>query len=125
MVSERVVLEPVEEQQQPAGWRKLGEEVTEELDWKPAKFIKRLYIRPKYANAETGGPPCHPAIPIRPGFLSPRPKLAARQNPNGQSAAGLRPAIAPSAKMAVSLPKLKLQEVQPGGQVLAALPAAR
>jgi len=50
--TERVVLEPEEVQQQPAGWRKLGEEITEELDWKPAKFIKRLYIRPKYANAE-------------------------------------------------------------------------
>jgi transposase len=50
--TERVVLEPMEVQQQPEGWRKLGEEVTEELDWKPAKFIKRLYIRPKYANAE-------------------------------------------------------------------------
>jgi transposase len=50
--TERVVLEPVEVQQAPAGWRKLGEEVTEELDWKPAKFIKRLYIRPKYANAD-------------------------------------------------------------------------
>jgi transposase len=50
--TERVVLEPVEVQQQPVGWRKLGEEVTEELDWKPAKFIKRLYIRPKYANAD-------------------------------------------------------------------------
>jgi transposase len=50
--TERVVLEPEEVQQQPEGWRKLGEEVTEELDWKPAQFIKRLYIRPKYANAE-------------------------------------------------------------------------
>jgi transposase len=50
--TERVVLEPEEVQQQPDGWRKLGEEVTEELDWKPAQFIKRLYIRPKYANAE-------------------------------------------------------------------------
>ncbi len=50
--TERVVLEPAEVQQQPEGWRKLGEEVTEELDWKPAKFIKRLFIRPKYANAE-------------------------------------------------------------------------
>jgi len=50
--TERVVLEPAEVQQQPEGWRKLGEEVTEELDWKPAKFIQRLYIRPKYANAE-------------------------------------------------------------------------
>ena len=50
--TERVVLEPQEVQQQPEGWRKLGEEVTEELDWKPARFIKRLFIRPKYANAE-------------------------------------------------------------------------
>ncbi len=50
--TERVILEPAEVQQQPEGWRRLGEEVTEELDWKPAKFIKRLYIRPKYANAE-------------------------------------------------------------------------
>jgi transposase len=50
--TERVVLEPAEVEQQPEGWRKLGEEVTEELDWKPAKFIKRLYIRPKYAKAE-------------------------------------------------------------------------
>ena len=50
--TERVVLEPEEVRQQPEAWRKLGEEVTEELDWKPAKFIRRLYIRPKYANAE-------------------------------------------------------------------------
>ena len=50
--TERVGLEPAEVQAQPAGWRKLGEEITEELDWKPAKFIKRLYIRPKYANAD-------------------------------------------------------------------------
>jgi transposase len=50
--TERVVLEPEEVRQQPEGWRRLGEEVTEELDWKPAKFIKRLYIRPKYANAD-------------------------------------------------------------------------
>jgi transposase len=52
LATERVVLEPEEVKQQPAGWRKLGEEVTEELDWKPAQFIKRLYIRPKYAKAE-------------------------------------------------------------------------
>lgn len=50
--TERVVLEPQEVMQQPEGWRKLSEEVTEELDWKPAQFIRRLYIRPKYANAE-------------------------------------------------------------------------
>ena len=50
--TERVVLEPEEVKQAPADWHKLGEEITEELDWKPAQFIKRLYIRPKYANAE-------------------------------------------------------------------------
>lgn len=50
--TERIVLEPEEVQQQPDAWRKLGEEITEELDWKPAQFIKRLYIRPKYANAD-------------------------------------------------------------------------
>jgi transposase len=50
--TERVVIEPEEVQQQPEGWRKLGEEITEELDWKPAQFVKRLYLRPKYANAD-------------------------------------------------------------------------
>jgi hypothetical protein len=34
-----VVLEPQGVQQQPEGRRKPGEEVTEELDWKPAHFI--------------------------------------------------------------------------------------
>jgi len=52
LATERVVLEPEEVRRQPEGWHKLGEEVTEELDWKPAQFIKRLYIRPKYAKAE-------------------------------------------------------------------------
>jgi len=50
--TERVVLEPAEVPQQPAAWRKLGEEVTEELDGKPSKFIKGLYLRPKYASAD-------------------------------------------------------------------------
>ncbi len=50
--TERVVLEPVEVQQHPEGGRMLGDEVSVELDWKPAQFIKRLYIRPKYAKAD-------------------------------------------------------------------------
>src|SRR5262245_11521484 len=37
--------------QHPEQWKQIGEEVTEELDWKPAQFIKRLYIRPKYVKA--------------------------------------------------------------------------
>jgi transposase len=47
---ERVVLEPEEIRQQPDQWKQIGEEITEELDWKPAQFIKRLYIRPKYVR---------------------------------------------------------------------------
>jgi hypothetical protein len=50
--TERVVLEPEEVKQQPALWRKLGEEVTEELDWKPAKFIKRLTTSPPAAKSK-------------------------------------------------------------------------
>ena len=50
---ERVVLEPDEVKQQPELWKQIGEEVTEELDWKPAQFIKRLYIRPKYVQRLT------------------------------------------------------------------------
>jgi transposase len=50
--TERVMLEPEEVKQQPQGWRKLGREVTEELEWKPGKFIKRLYIRSTYAKAD-------------------------------------------------------------------------
>lgn len=47
---ERVVIEPQEVIEHPGLWRKIGEEITEELDWKPAQFLKRLYIRPKYVK---------------------------------------------------------------------------
>lgn len=53
LLEERVVLEPEEVKAQPEQWKKIGEEVTEELDWKPAQFIKRLYIRPKYVKRPT------------------------------------------------------------------------
>lgn len=48
--TERVVIEPAEIQQRPELWKKIGEEITEELDWKPGEFIRRLYIRPKYVR---------------------------------------------------------------------------
>ena len=47
---ERVVIEPAAVQRQPDAWKKIGEEVTEELDWKPGQFLRRLYIRPKYVR---------------------------------------------------------------------------
>jgi len=48
---ERVVLIPEEVKARPEQWKEIGQEITEELDWKPAQFFKRLYIRPKYVKA--------------------------------------------------------------------------
>lgn len=48
--TERVVIEPEAVKVEPELWRKIGEEVTEELDWEPAKFWRRLFIRPKYVR---------------------------------------------------------------------------
>ncbi|MDC0267719.1 IS66 family transposase [bacterium] len=46
--TERVVIEPQEVKTNPEAWKKVDEEVSEELDWVPSKLIRRLYIRPKY-----------------------------------------------------------------------------
>lgn len=50
---QEVLLEPEEIKQDPAAWKKIGEERTEELDWTPARFIKRVYVRPKYVRVES------------------------------------------------------------------------
>lgn len=50
--TERIVLEPKEIQNGEC-WIKIGEEVTEELDMKPAKFFRRLFVRPKYVNRKS------------------------------------------------------------------------
>lgn len=42
------VLEPDEVQADPAAWRRIGEEVTEQLDYTPAQFLRRRLVRPKY-----------------------------------------------------------------------------
>jgi len=46
-----VVLEPEED---ISNMRKVGEEVTEELDLEPARLFVRRYIRPRYVSAEEG-----------------------------------------------------------------------
>lgn len=50
--TETIRIEPEAVQQDPAGWKQIGEEVTETLDWQAAQFIRRLYVRPKYVRAE-------------------------------------------------------------------------
>ncbi len=47
-----IVLEPTED---ISGLEKIGEEVTEQLDYTPGKLQIRRYIRPKYARVKTDG----------------------------------------------------------------------
>ena len=49
---EEVIIEPVED---TTGLVKIGEEITETLDYTPASIIRRRYIRPKYAKADGNG----------------------------------------------------------------------
>ncbi len=49
---EEIIIEPAEVKAQPQQWRCIDQEVTEELDLVPAKFIKRLYIRKKYVSRQ-------------------------------------------------------------------------
>lgn len=57
---EEVVIEPDEVKQDPESWKMIDQEVTEELDYKPAQFIKRLYIRPKYVRRASVAVAAHP-----------------------------------------------------------------
>jgi len=65
---------PVEEEQTvvpepvkacPDAWRKIGEEVTEELDYQPAHFFRRRLVRPKFVRRSE--PEAAPIIAPLPG----------------------------------------------------------
>jgi transposase len=44
------VIEPEEVQAEPKAWRRIGEEVSEQLDYEPARFLRRRTVRPKYVR---------------------------------------------------------------------------
>ena len=46
------VIEPEEVSAAPEAWRRIGEEVTEQLDYEPARFLRRRVIRPKYVKRD-------------------------------------------------------------------------
>lgn len=66
---ERVVLLPEEVQANPQAFRQIEEVITKELDWEPARFFWRHYVRPKFVlkatptAASTRPPQSDPAIP--------------------------------------------------------------
>lgn len=46
------VIEPAEVKAEPAAWRCMGEEITEQLDYEPARFLRRRLIRRKYVRRD-------------------------------------------------------------------------
>ena len=48
---EEIIIEPEED---TTGMKKIGEQITEVLDYTPASLIRKRYIRPKYAKPEGG-----------------------------------------------------------------------
>jgi transposase len=46
------VIDPAPVKACPQAWRQIGEEVTEQLDFEPARFFKRRLVRRKYARIE-------------------------------------------------------------------------
>jgi transposase len=58
------VLLPAPVQACPEAWRKIGEEVSERLDYEPAKFFRRRTVRPKFVRrAEPEAAPVIAALP--------------------------------------------------------------
>ena len=63
---EEVVIEPEEVLAEPEAFKRIGEEVTEELDVVPTKFFKRRIVRPKYVRiADRSLPPVVARAPKR------------------------------------------------------------
>ena len=96
VVREEII--PEEVQADPDAWEKIGEEVTEELDIEPTRFIRRLIVRPKY---------------VRRGVVDRKPviaKLPSRLIPRGIPSAGLLAFIIVS-KYADHLPLYRLEKI--------------
>jgi transposase len=46
------IIVPLPVQANPTAWRRMGEEVTERLDFEPARFFRRRIVRPKYVHRQ-------------------------------------------------------------------------
>ncbi len=72
---EEIVLEPEPVKACPEAWRRIGEEVSEELDYEPGRFLRRRLVRPKYVRvADTQAAPIVAKLPeklLERGILAP------------------------------------------------------
>lgn len=64
------VIDPEEVKQAPQEWRCIGEEVSEQLDYEPARFLRRRLVRRKYVSREN--PSLAPVIAQLPQLLQER-----------------------------------------------------
>ncbi|MBK1884267.1 transposase [Luteolibacter pohnpeiensis] len=63
---EEIFLDPEPVKACPQAWRCIGEEVSEQLDYRPGKFLRRRLIRRKYVRlAAKAAPPVIAALPVR------------------------------------------------------------
>jgi transposase len=46
------VLEPAIVQAEPKQWRRIGQEISEQLDYEPGRFLRRRLVRPKYVRCD-------------------------------------------------------------------------
>jgi len=69
--TQEIVIEPLEVQARPDGWKKISEERTSQLDWVAPKIIKRVYIRPRYVKQERFALAPLPPLPIEQGMVGP------------------------------------------------------
>ncbi len=95
---EEVIIEPAEVLANPEAFKRIGEEVTEELDVVPTKFFKRRTIRPKYV---------HTSDRALPPVVAPAPK---RIIENSYASAGLLTSIV-LAKYADHLPLYRQAQI--------------
>lgn len=67
---QQIVIEPAID---VSGWKKIGEEITEELEYAPGKLFVKQYIRPKYVHPQEEGIVCGelPQRPITKGVAGP------------------------------------------------------
>jgi transposase len=72
VIEEVIVPEPVKAA--PQQWRRIGEEVSEKLDYEPARFLRRRTVRPKYV--ERGVLDAVPVIAPLPDSLLERGRVA-------------------------------------------------
>jgi transposase len=60
------VIDPEPVKAQPAAWRCIGQEVSEQLDYEPGRFLRRRVVRRKYVHrTELDGAPVIAALPER------------------------------------------------------------